>query len=117
MHFVFFNQSLVISSQLKTINLGTFDNNVLGLAVDKDVVGAGHVSALGEVDDQEEAGAGEGVVELVEVLAMPALDNLQQIFLYFFPALAITNNMTKLNQIIKKYSNIPHKDKVFTVKY
>ena len=103
--FCFFNQSLVISSQLKTINLGTFDNNVLGLAVDKDVAGARHVSALGEVDDQEEAGAGEGVVELVEVLAMPALDNLQQIFLYFFPDLAIIQqyDKTEPNQKIFKY--------------
>ena len=48
----------------------------MGLAVDKDVAGAGHVAALGQVDDQEEAGAREGVVELVEVLAVPALDHL-----------------------------------------
>ena len=66
-----------LSSHLKAINLGTFDNNILGQAVDEDVAGARHVAALRQVDDQEEAGARERVVELVEVLPMPALDHLQ----------------------------------------
>ena len=81
---LFFNfQSLVIglttnSSHLKAINLGTLDHNILGLAIDKDVAGAGHIAALGQVDDEEEAGPGESVVELVEVLAVPALNHLQR---------------------------------------
>merc|ERR550517_392460 len=61
------------SSHLKAINLGTFDNNILGLAVDEDVAGAGHVAPLRQVDDQEEAGPHERIVELVEVLSLPAL--------------------------------------------
>ena len=47
------------------------------LAIDKDVHGAGHVAALRQVDDQEEAGARERVVELVAVLPMSTLDHLQ----------------------------------------
>ena len=66
-----------LSSHLKAINLGTFDNNILWLAIDKDVHGAGHVAALRQVDDQEEAGARERVVELVEVLPMSTLDHLR----------------------------------------
>ena len=71
---------VLYSCPLKAVHFGTFDNNILGLAVDKDVTGAGHVATLREVDDQEEAGAGEGVVELVEVLAMAALNHLEEHF-------------------------------------
>ena len=107
---------LLVSSNLKAINFGTFDNNILGLAIDKDVAGSRHIAALGQVDDEEEAGAGEGVVELVEVLAVPALDHLRHgdlqkeadntdIQIYFSlgsagfqPAFAIVHYMTKLNK-------------------
>ena len=69
----------------------------MGLAVDKDVAGAGHVAALGQVDDQEEAGAREGVVELMEVLAVPALDHLprelQKVADQFQVALAIDQHI------------------------
>ena len=71
---VFFNG---LSSHLKAINFCTFDNNILWLAVDEDVAGAGHVAALRQVDDKEEASSREGVVELVKVLPMSTLDHLQ----------------------------------------
>ena len=71
---------VLYSCPLKAVHFGTFDNNILGLAVDKDVAGAGHGAALGQVDDQEEAGASEGVVELVEVLTMAALNHLEEQF-------------------------------------
>ena len=111
---LFFNLHLLlllVSSNLKAINFGTFDNNILGLAIDKDVAGSRHIAALGQVDDEEEAGAGEGVVELVEVLAVPALDHLRhgdlqkEADIHFSPgsagfqaAFAIVHYMTKLNK-------------------